>query len=79
MRYVEVADNTPKEVTAAAVALGAGSGDLSSNTWHLRRACEPARRLAVGPEDGKTAIKIVLLAEKSLRTHRIMNWNDLPA
>jgi len=33
----------------------------------------------VSPEEGKAAIKMVLLAEKSIRTHRIMNWNDLPA
>lgn len=33
----------------------------------------------VGPEAGKTAIKIMLLAEKSLREHRVMDWNDLPA
>jgi hypothetical protein len=33
----------------------------------------------VSPEAGKTAIKLVLLAEKSLRAHRVMNWNDLPA
>jgi predicted dehydrogenase len=34
---------------------------------------------AVGPEAGKLAVKIMLLAERSLREHRIMNWNDLPA
>ena len=34
---------------------------------------------AVGPEAGKLAIKIMLLAERSVREHRIMNWNDLPA
>jgi hypothetical protein len=32
----------------------------------------------VSPEDGKTAIKMVLLAERSLRTHKV-NWSDLPA
>lgn len=34
---------------------------------------------AVGPEAGKRAIKIMLLAERSLREHRIMTWDDLPA
>ena len=33
----------------------------------------------VGAESAKTVVKIVLLAEKSLREHRVMNWNDLPA
>jgi hypothetical protein len=33
----------------------------------------------VGPESAKTTVKIVLLAEKSLREQGIMNWNDLPA
>ncbi len=33
----------------------------------------------VGPEAAKNAIKIVLLAEKSLREHRVLSWNDLPA
>lgn len=34
---------------------------------------------AVSPQAGKLAVKIMLLAERSLREHRIMNWNDLPA
>jgi len=33
----------------------------------------------VSGEVGKDAIKISLLAEKSLRERRIMTWNDLPA
>ena len=33
----------------------------------------------VAPEAGKLAVKIMLLAEKSLREHRVMSWNDLPA
>ena len=33
----------------------------------------------VGPESGKLAVKIMLLAEKSVREHRVMDWNDLPA
>ena len=33
----------------------------------------------VGPEAGKLAVKIMLLAEKSVREHRVMDWNDLPA
>ena len=33
----------------------------------------------VSPEAAKNVVKMVLLAEKSLREHRVMNWNDLPA
>lgn len=33
----------------------------------------------VSPESGKLAVKIMLLAEKSVREHRVMDWNDLPA
>lgn len=33
----------------------------------------------VGPESAKLAVKIMLLAEKSVREHRVMDWNDLPA
>jgi hypothetical protein len=34
---------------------------------------------AVGAEAGKLAAKIMLLAERSLREHRITKWTDLPA
>ncbi len=33
----------------------------------------------VSGEAGKLAVKIMLLAERSLREHRIMSWTDLPA
>jgi hypothetical protein len=33
----------------------------------------------VSPESAKTTMKIILLAEKSWREHRVMNWSDLPA
>jgi len=38
-----------------------------------------AKPAAVGPEAAKLAVKIMLLAERSLREHRIMKWTDLPA
>jgi predicted dehydrogenase len=34
---------------------------------------------AVAPEAGKLAVKIMLMAERSLRERRIMKWTDLPA
>jgi predicted dehydrogenase len=77
VKYVEVKDNTPKEATAGAV----GGSAQDNETWqqylafaHSVRTGEPP---AVTAQDGKTAIKIMLLAEKSLRTGRIMTWNDL--
>lgn len=77
-RYVDVVDRTPKDVTANAV----GSAQ-DPETYKQYLAFEKSLRTGeappVSPEDGKTAIKLVLLAEKSLRTHRIMTWNDLPA
>jgi len=71
-------DNTPKEATAGSVG---SAQDAETCQQYLAFAC--SRRLgrppAVTPEDGKTATKLVLVAETSMRTRRIMNWNDLPA
>ena len=78
VKYVDAADETPKAVTANAV----GSA-MDNETYKQYQAFEKCVRTGsappVTPEDGKTAIKMVLLAEKSLRSHRIMTWNDLPA
>jgi predicted dehydrogenase len=61
----------------------AGASALDNETYKQYLAFEKSVRTGaappVSPEAGKTAIKIILLAEKSVRTHRIMNWNDLPA
>lgn len=78
VRYVEVADNTPKSVTQNAV----GSAQDSETYKQYQLFAESLRHgkaPLVGPESAKTTVKIVLLAEKSLREHRVMNWNDLPA
>jgi UDP-N-acetylglucosamine 3-dehydrogenase len=78
VKYVPVVDNTPKGVTANQV----GSAQ-DPETYHQYLAFAKSVRTGqappVAPEEGKAAIKLVLLAEKSIRTHRIMNWNDLPA
>jgi predicted dehydrogenase len=77
VKYVDVTDNTPKEATAHTV--GAAQ-DPETYQQYLKFAQSLKTGVpAVTPEMGKTTIKLVLLAEKSLRTHRIMNWNDLPA
>jgi predicted dehydrogenase len=77
-RYVDAVDNTPKAATSNAI----GSAP-DSETYQQYLAFEKSLRTGaappVNPEEGKTAVKLVLLAEKSLRTHRIMSWNDLPA
>ena len=77
-KIIEVVDDTPKAVTANAV----GSA-MDNETYKQYLAFEKCIRTGqappVSPEDGKTAIKMVLLAEKSLRTHKVMNWSDLPA
>lgn len=78
VRYVEVTDNTPKAVTANEV----GSAQ-DPETYHqylaFARNLRSGQAPDVGGESAKTTVKIMLLAEKSLREHRILNWNDLPA
>lgn len=78
VRYVDAVDNTPKEATAHAVG-SAQDSETYRQYLNFARSLRTGSPPAVSPEDAKTAIKLALLAEKSLRTHRIMNWNDLPA
>ncbi len=78
VRYVDVADDTPKNFTANAVG-SAQDPETYQQYLAFAKGLSTGRSTGVGPEDGKTAIKLVLLAERSLRTHRIMNWDDLPA
>ena len=78
VRYVEVVDKTPKEVTAHEVG-SAQDPETYQQYLAFLKSLRTGQAPPVSPEDGKTAIKLVLLAEKSMRTHRIMNWNDLPA
>jgi predicted dehydrogenase len=78
VRYVEVADNTPKEATANAVG---SAQDPETYQQYLRfaQSLGTGAPAAVTPEMGKTVAKLVLLAEKSLRAQRSMTWSDLPA
>jgi len=78
VRYVDVVDNTPKEATATQIG-SAQDPETYKQYLAFEQSLRTGRPPAVTPEDGKTAIKLMLLAEKSLRTHRIMTWNDLPA
>ncbi len=78
VRYVEAANNTPEAATGNAIG-SAQDPETYQQYLAFERSLRSGHPPAVTPEDGKTAIKMVLLAEKSLRTHRIMNWSDLPA
>jgi predicted dehydrogenase len=78
VRYVDAVDNTPKEATANAIG-SAQDPETYQQYLLFAQSVRNGKPPLVTPEDGKTAIKLVLLAERSLRTHRIMNWNDLPA
>jgi len=78
VRYVEVVDNTPKQATANAV--GSAQDPETYQQYLLFEQClRDGKKPLVSPEDGKKAIKLVLLAEKSLRMHQVLTWNDLPA
>ncbi len=78
VRYVDTADNTPKSVTANAQ--GSAQDPETYRQYLLfAQSVREAKAPLVGPEAAKAAVKIVLLAEKSMREHRVMNWNDLPA
>jgi predicted dehydrogenase len=78
VRYVDAADNTPQSVTANAVG-SAQDSETYRQYLLFAQSLREGKAPLVGPDSAKTTVKIVLLAEKSLREHRIMNWNDLPA
>jgi predicted dehydrogenase len=78
VRYVDVVDKTPKSVTANVVG-SAMDPETYQQYLLFAQSVRTGKAPLVGPESAKTTIKIVLLAEKSLREHRVMNWNDLPA
>ena len=78
VRLVDVVDQTPKAVTANAIG-SAQDNETYKQYLAFANSLRTGQAPPVSPDDGKTAIKIVLLAEKSLRTNRVMNWTDLPA
>jgi len=73
-----VVDNTPKSVTANAIG-SAQDPETYQQYLLFERSLREGKAPLVGPDSAKATVKIILLAEKSLREHRIMNWNDLPA
>lgn len=78
VRYVEVVDDTPKSVTANAVG-SANDPETYKQYLLFAQSLREGKAPLVGPDFAKATVKIILLAEKSLREHRVMNWNDLPA
>ncbi len=78
VRYVDVVDDTPKSVVGKAV--GSAQDPETYKQYQLfAQSLRLGKPPLVGPESAKTTVKIILLAEKSLREHRVLNWNDLPA
>jgi predicted dehydrogenase len=77
-KYVDAKESSSGE--APMVAGGSAQDPETRKQYVLfAQSLQTGKAPAVTPDDGKTAIKLMLLAEKSLRTHRIMNWDDLPA
>lgn len=78
VRYVDVTDNAPKAVSENAVG-SAQDSETYKQYLLFAQTLKDGKAPFVSPESAKATVKIVLLAEKSLREHRVMNWNDLPA
>lgn len=78
MKLVDVTDSTPKAVTEHAIG-SAQDPETYQQYLLFEKTVRAGAPPLVNPEEAKNAIKLVLLAEKSMRTHRIMSWNDLPA
>lgn len=78
VRYVDVVDDAPKSVTENTV--GSAQDSETYKQYQLfARSLREGKAPLVGPDSAKATVKIILLAEKSLRQHRVMTWDDLPA
>jgi predicted dehydrogenase len=78
VRYVDLIDDAPQEIARNQVG-SAMDGETYKQYLAFAETVRTGKPPVVAPEEGKNVIKLMLLAEKSLRTHRIMTWNDLPA
>ncbi len=78
VRYVDCADDAPRAVTENSV----GSvQDPSTYKQYLlfAQSVREGKPPLVDPEAAKATVKLILLAEKAWREHRVLSWNDLPA
>jgi hypothetical protein len=71
-------DSAPEVISARDVGPDQDTGTYREYLAFANSIRTGAKPLVSG-QVGKEAIKIALLAEKSLRERRIMSWNDLPA
>jgi predicted dehydrogenase len=74
VKYIDAVDTAPKEATAAIAGASAQDPETYQQYLLFAHALRTGRLPPVTPEEGKTAIKLMLLAEKSLRTHQIQPW-----
>ena len=77
-KLVETRDAVPSVVTARDVGPDQDLGTLREYQA-FANSIRTGEKPLVNGQVGKEAIKIALLAEKSLRERRIVSWNDLPA
>lgn len=78
VRHVDIVNNVPESVTAHTIG-SAQDSETYKQYLLFEETLKQGKAPFVDPETAKQTVKIVLLAEKSLREHRVMNWNDLPA
>jgi predicted dehydrogenase len=71
VRYVETAEHAPEAARA----------DKQTYQQYLlfAQTVRQGKPPLVDPQAAKNVVKMILLAENSMRQHRMMSWNDLPA
>jgi predicted dehydrogenase len=78
VRYIDVVDTVPASVVGNQVG-SAQDPETYKQYLAFAESVRTGKPALVPPEEGKLAVKIVLLAEKSIREKRITSWGDLPA
>lgn len=78
VRYVEVVDDTPKSVTENAVG-SAQDPETYKQFLLFAQTVREGKPPLVDPQAAKDTVKLILLAEKAWREHRVLSWDDLPA
>jgi predicted dehydrogenase len=78
VKMFDTKDSAPDVISARDVGPDQDTGTYREYAAFANSIRTGAKPLVSG-QVGKEAIKIALLAEKSLRERRVMSWNDLPA